>query len=181
MRQVNLLPERFRQAGNKRVMTRSAAIMAAMVFFAALTVHLLLSWRIGSYQNVAAELKNIGDLPEYSPLHRAIGQIEREKKRFTAENKGLLDVLSGHLASSHILRYISAANSGKIWLTEIIIDPQKNTCAIGGRSYSARSVSEFMLGLKKSPFFKNIDLTSMEKAQVPQEREVKFAITCNFR
>ncbi|MBL7170475.1 MAG: PilN domain-containing protein [Candidatus Omnitrophica bacterium] len=181
MRQINLLPEKVHRAEERRSIRKSLITAVSLTSLVVLSIHLLSAGRVERLEKIARQLTSIKVPPEISQLRGKIARLKVERQTFIDRNRVLLDILSKDLPYPYILKTIGNVTSDMVWLTGFSIDSRKGTCQIDGQSFNTSLVSEFMLELKKLPYFESVDLTSMERRTELQEKGVDFKITCKFK
>ena len=175
-----MLPEEMQRANERRFVIKSLVTTACLLFLVVLSIHLLLAAGVGRLERVERELASMGEPPEISQLRKETARLELEMQGFINKNRVPLDILSKHLPCPYILKTIGDITLDMVWLTGFSVDSQKGTSQIDGRSFNNKLVSEFMLELKKLPYFKSVELTSMERNAEPEKIGVEFKITCKF-
>lgn len=181
MRQVNLLPDKLRLSEERMPIIKSVIACVCLTLFVILSIHLLLAAGVGRLERTERKLTSMREPPEISRLRKEIARSELEMQKFIDKNRVPLDILSKYLPCPYILKTIGDITLDMVWLTGFFVDSENGTCQIDGRSFSTKLVSEFMLELKKVPYFKSVELPSMEKGTEPEKKEVQFKITCKFR
>ena len=127
------------------------------------------------------KLASMREPPEISRLRKEIARSELEMQRFIDKNRVALDISSKYIPCPYILKTIGDITLDMVWLTGLSVDSENGTCQIDGRSFNTKLVSEFMLELKKLPYFRSVELPSMEKGTEPERKEIEFKITCKFK
>ena len=181
MRQINLLPETVRGVEKRALVAKAVMVLIGSAAVIILLSHFFLLWRISCLKKTISHLRDIGGITAGSPLDRQLNQSGSQIQKYIDENKALTEVLTKDFLSLPLLKTIGDAASGRVWLTAVTVDSKTETCQISGNTYNTQLVSEFMLELKRSPFFKNIDLASMEKGKETQLKEMSFTVTCEFK
>ncbi len=181
MRQVNLLPEHLQRTERLKTIRSSIAATVGLILLLVLPIHLLLALRVERLEKAAYQPGAIGETPELSQLYREISDLKVERQRLFKGNAGIIEVLTEDLIYPGFLQTIGEVASDKVWLTRLSVESKKGTRRFTGRSFSTQSVSEFMLELKKIPYLKTVELSSMEKASDKARTEIDFDIICNTR
>lgn len=181
MRQINLLPEELQRSQGRRPIIKSVIAAVCLAVFAVLSIHLLLTATVGMLERIERELISTRELPEMSRLREEIARSKLDMRRFIDKNRVPLEILSENLPCPYILKTIGDVTLDLVWLTGFSVDSKNGTCQLDGRSFNTKLVSEFMLELKKVPYFKSVELSSMEKGGEPKKEEVEFKIVCKFK
>jgi len=176
MRQINLLPESLQQAEQMRLLRNVAVVICIVSLGAALVLHMLLSFGVNTTRaNVDQSLMAHQD--EFVRIKQEIQNAKGQMKDLYSKEEVLILLLSKHLSNAHMLKVMGQLTGERVWLTGLNLDIQKSECELEGRSFSTRLVSEFMLELKRMPYFREVELINMDKGK---STEVTFKILCHL-
>ena len=92
-----------------------------------------------------------------------IQRLAADLQDFISQNKNLWEFVDQSFRSSVILKDIGRIADKRIWLTNFTLDSLQGHCELEGSTFYTRAVSEFMMELKKLPYFKMVSLTTMER------------------
>lgn len=175
MRQINLLPESLQQAQNKKKILNSFFVTLIPTVFAVGAIHILTILFIANLEGQVKHPAANMDTMEFMALREEIQKKADDLQKYTADYGALINSYMDNYLSQDILRAIGAISHHKVWFTRFELNNKNRACEIQGKSFNTRLVSEFMLGVKKAPFFDNVTLISMEKGQ---DEKVNFKIVC---
>jgi len=179
MRQVNLLPDSVKQVETIRALWNSAVVLLGTTLFVMLLLHFGLEARVKYLEEIASRPSYIRETAESSSLKQQALKIKKQMQSQIKEDLLAAKLFTHHMSSHNLLKNIGDVTSGKVWLDGMSINSEGGVFQIQGRSSNMRFVSEFMLELRKLPYFKNVELTSMGKGQ--SEAEVLFKILCHLK
>lgn len=175
MRQINLLPETLQKAHIKTVIVHSAAVSIGGTFLLAAVVHVLLTLSIGNLEERVLHPASYLDTMEFAQLREMINIKAEEVKKYVGQYGTVVEAQMNNNAAEGILKAAGMSSKHKVWFTRFVLDNKARKCEIEGKSFNTRLVSEFMLNIKKSPFFDNVSLISMEKGT---DEKVDFKVVC---
>ncbi len=175
MRQINLLPVSLQQAQNKKKITYSFLITLGPTIFAIVVIHFLIVVFVSNLESKVKHPAANVDTTQFVALREAIQKKSDDVQKYVDEFRVIIDSYMDNYLSENILTVIGNISYHKVWFTHLELNNKNKTCEIQGKSFNTRLVSEFMLGVKKAPFFDNVTLISMEKGQ---DEKVNFKIVC---
>ncbi len=174
---INLAEAPRRRRGLPPATTVAVAAMAA-------TVLLLTVWSIVLVARVAHLHHELDDAAREIGRLRPVAQQVAELDRIAGlmrRRQGLLQqLLATRMPASEALEGIREMIPQSVWLTGVTMDAKRKV-TLSGYTFSYPSVAHFMVELRGSSRFRNIDLTSTEKATIAERQVVKFEITGELR
>lgn len=181
MRQINLLPLEDQKKGQfiviRNLLVWTFVPMAVVLFL----LHGIVVLWLGVLNTFVQNPYRQQETAHAQQLQQQIALVKSSIRDFVEKNPGQVRLFVVPLSMTDILTNISNAALDKIWLNEFSIDLSKQTCELAGESYTTRLVSEFMLQLRELPYFKKVDLVSMEKDDPRQGEGVRFKVSCKLK
>jgi type IV pilus assembly protein PilN len=112
---------------------------------------------------------------------KKIEEFKKKKETLTKKMDIIKTLQKGKSGPVHILDELAINLPARLWLTSI---KQKGmNLVIEGKSLDNISISNYMINLGKSPYFKSVDLKQIKTAKAQAKKGVKlknFSITCNI-
>jgi len=135
---------------------------------------------------------SIYQIGKINGLKKGILRAEREKEALQEEVRlvnelaqkqsevmvklGIIEKLDqDRFFEAHLLQEICEAVPDYLWLTSVVEKPPGIT--IEGMAYSNFIIADFLERLALSPYFKNVELISVEKAESGTKEVAKFTLT----
>jgi type IV pilus assembly protein PilN len=180
MVRINLLPVRIskkKEAGKQQL-----ALFAVVLVAGLLANYFWGASRAGDLK--AREAKLARTREDIAQLERIIGEV-RNIKDAQQELQKKLDVLDklkqGRTGPVRMLDELAMVTPRQLWLSKL--DEKAGVIAFGGSAVSIDDVSEFMLKLKQSKYFTNVELkgTTAQKGTGRAGKFVTFEITATAR
>jgi type IV pilus assembly protein PilN len=180
MVRINLLPVRVskkKEAGKQQL-----ALFAVVLVAGLLANYFWGASRAGDLK--AREAKLARTREDIAQLERIIGEV-RNIKDAQQELQKKLDVLEklkqGRTGPVRMLDELAVVTPRQLWLSKL--DEKAGVIAFGGSAASIDDVSEFMLKLKQSKYFTNVELkgTTAQKGTGRAGKLVTFEITATAR
>jgi len=181
MRQVNLLPEEIRRVEIIQFIQHTLAFLLVPTMVLLFIISFFMNMHIRNLKRTAEQPLDFHETAETRELKEKIETRETQLKRYGHENEILIKTFVKNSSASYLLKVISRLSENKVWLKAIVLDAQQNTCHIDGKSFNTRLVSEFMLEIKRLPYFRSVDLVAVGKQAVKTEAEVDFQIVCYLK
>jgi Tfp pilus assembly protein PilN len=181
MRQVNLLPIENQRSEQWRVLRNSLCGIFLPLGFLMLVVHLLLGLQVAAMEKrLNSPLRHAESAPVVA-LQQAMADIKLKGEGFLKTDKEIVEYFIVQPSAANILGNIGNQALDKVWLTDLRGDGTKRVYEIVGRSFNIRLVSEFMLELKKLPYFENVELVTMGEGAKGKEGEIDFKMICHLK
>jgi type IV pilus assembly protein PilN len=180
MVRINLLPVRVskkKEAGKQQL-----ALFAVVLVAGLLANYFWGASRAGDLKAREAKLARTRD--DIAQLERIIGEV-RNIKDAQLELQKKLDVLDklkqGRTGPVRMLDELAIVTPRQLWLSKL--DEKGGVVAFGGSAVSIDDVSEFMLKLKQSKYFTNVELkqTTAQKGTGRVNKFVSFEITATAK
>lgn len=115
-------------------------------------------------------------LDQLAPVVAEVKQLEQAVATLQARQAALKQLLSVQLPASESLEAIKTVIPRDVWLVNVSTQGGRSV-AFDGYTFSYKSVARFMVALRESGRFRNIDLASTQKDHLGQREVVKFSVT----
>jgi len=179
MIKINLVPDYRKDIKNRILIIQSSvavcALLPALIIIG--VFWFLMSSEITEANSEIARLKS--EIKKQEQTIKKINTFKKNKKTLQTKMEVINDLQKGKTGPVHLLDDLATQIPGGLWLTSI-----KQTgmnLEIKGVSLGNFSISNYMINLEKSPYFKNVDLKEIkaEKKLVKKGTQLKnFIITC---
>lgn len=171
---INLLaPGRRRPTGPSRE-TLIAAVSFGAVILVLIVISVILSSRVASLHRQLADTNR--QVAAVRPIAMQVDAMERTLALLEARQNQLKQLLAKQLPASQSLQAIKAVIPGDVWLVTMSTQGGHNVL-FDGFTFTYKSVARFMVALRDSARFQNIDLTSTAKDRLGEREVVKFQVT----
>jgi len=181
MRQVNLLPTDLQQAERIHFFKKAGLFLLSPTLILLIMGHLILQARLNYLQDLSKQPLALKETKETRELNEKKKEAKQQVRVFYDENKSILERFVKKFSVAHMLKFIGQIAKEKVWLLSLSLEVNKGECRIEGKSFNTRLVSEFMLELKRLPYFKNVELVSMNKGKGTEIKEIEFQVVCRLR
>ncbi len=181
MRQVNLLPEESQRIETLKFIQRTLAFLFVPTLVVLFGISFAMDRHIEILRHAVDKPMAFQETAETRKLDQDIANTEKELKIFGDEHRVLIKTFVKRVPTAYLLKIISRLSENKVWLKGISLDHQQDICRIEGKSFNTRLVSEFMLEIKRLPYFRDVELVSVGKEAVKAASEVDFQIVCHLR
>ncbi len=114
-------------------------------------------------------------LDALAPIAAQVKQLEQTVAALQARQALLKQLLTNQLPASESLEAIRTVIPRDVWLVNVSTQGGHNVL-FDGYTFSYKSVARFMVALRDSERFRNIDLTSTQKDKLGQREVVKFSV-----
>lgn len=178
MRQINLLPETLQKAQAQSRITKSLLITLGPAVLAMALIHVFFVFVLSYLEKQAKSPVVNVDSGGFEQLRDQIQQQKVGLEKYYGQYRAIIDPYTSNYFTRQILEKSGEMTHHKVWLTRINIDNMKRSCELEGKSYNTRLVSEFMLNIKRTSYFENVNLISIDKAR---DEKVNFKIVCVFK
>ena len=174
MIRINLLPVRItkrKEAGRKQLLLAGLAVVLALIcnFW----------WSMGRSRDLSrAEEKVKRTKAEIAQLEKIIGEVKNIKAQQAAvkDKLAVLEKLkAGRQGPVKMLDALSSVTPKRLWLRKL--DEKAGTLTFEGTAGTIEDVSEFLAGLKRSPFFAAPELKKATAKDDKKYKLVDFTIT----
>ena len=173
MIKINLLP--VRESQKKEKMREQVVVLAACAVFVAIgcaAAYTTILTKISQKNDVISEQTKIID-----QLKKEIGEVEKVKK-LQGELQSKLDILGTLKANktgpAHMLDELSVATPERLWIDAF--DIVGGGVNLSGLGVNEGVVATFLQQLESSPYYKNVELQSLEQATIDGNKLHKFKI-----
>lgn len=173
MIKINLLP--VRESQKKEKMREQVVVLVACVVFVAIgcaAAYTTILTKISQKNGVISEQTKV-----IAQLTKEIGEVEKVKK-LQAELQSKLDILGTLKANktgpAHMLDELSVATPERLWIDAF--DNVAGVVNLSGLGVNEGVVATFLQQLESSPYYKNVELQSLEQATIDGNKLHKFKI-----
>lgn len=173
MIKINLLP--VRESQKKEKLREQVVVLVACVAFVVIgcgAAYTTVLTKISQKNDVIAEQTKMVE-----QLQKQIGEVEKVKK-LQAELQSKLDILDTLKANktgpAHMLDELSNATPEKLWIDQF--DDVDGGVSLGGLGVNEEVVANFLQRLESSPYYKNVELQSLEQTVLDGNKLHKFKI-----
>jgi Tfp pilus assembly protein PilN len=171
---INLLaPGRRRAVGPSRDVYIGGGSIAAIVLLL-LVFSVVLGNRAASLHRQQAEVDR--QLAVLRPVALQVQALDQTLTSLETRQGQLQRLLARQLPASQSLRAIKTVIPSDVWLVTVSTQAG-HSVLFDGYTFTYRAVARFMLALRDSERFQNVDLTSTTKDKVGEREVVKFQIT----
>ena len=181
MKGVNLLPPEIakkKKLAQKRQMT--------ILLGGTIVVLIFLSY-LGLFISAQSHQKNIKEkerlLPEqgskWKELQAAMARgerIEKDTKALEERIRTVQELTGGELYYWEILRELGHITPERVWLRELILNPQTRNLSLKGSASSDTLIARFLAALESSPYFRGVELKETRKNVSGDYKD--FELTC---
>jgi len=172
---INLLaPGKRRAAGPTREMLVGVGSIAAIVLVLILA-SVILSNRAARLHRELADVNR--ELAALRPVALQVQALDQNLKSLEARQVELKRLLARQLPASQSLQAIKTVIPSDVWLVNVSTQSGGHNVLFDGYTFTYRSVARFMVALRDSERFQNVDLASTTKDRVGEREVVKFQIT----
>jgi len=180
---INLAPpeRRRRRAGfSLKLPSFNLGVLFAIVYIAAVVgIGVTWVWRSAAESRLIAQVQK--DKGELSVLKVTIGQGARIKEQLAGLKARLMaiDELSKnqHRSIALLDAFVDTVPPD-LWVTSL--EDKGSALKISGTAHSPTAISDFMLNLRRSGKFKDIDILIARQDLAKNPRPVTFEVTCRF-
>jgi type IV pilus assembly protein PilN len=178
MMRINLLPIRV---SKKKAVGKQQLVLFALVIVGAVIVNFVwASSRASELSAREAKLKRTRE--EIAQLDRIIGEVKniRDQQGQLREKLEILAELKANRSGPvRVLDALATVTPKRLWLTKV--EEKSSVVTFTGAAATIDDVSEFMTQLKKTPFFKDVELTKTVAKTDKSLRFVEFTLTAGVR
>ncbi len=147
--------------------------MALVVILAAFALYL--GNRVSSLHG---QLTNVNkQLDTLRPVAQEVQRLDSLVRSLEDRQGRLKTLLAMQLPASSSLEAIKAVIPSDVWLVNVTTQGGGHNVLFDGYTFTYKSVARFMLALRDTDRFRNVDLTSTSKDRVGEREVVKFQIT----
>ncbi|HTD47935.1 MAG TPA: PilN domain-containing protein [bacterium] len=165
--------------GRRRPIGPAPGVMLAFLATAAvvgllIVVTIFLGTRLGALHR---QLNDVNKKMEaLRPIAQEVDRLEQTLRRLQDRQTVLRALLSRQLPATDSLRALRTVIPQDVWLIDLATSGARGV-VFDGYTFTYRSVARFMVALKDSDRFRNIDLTSTQKEKIGERDVVKFQVT----
>jgi type IV pilus assembly protein PilN len=195
MIEINLLPKelqykRFRLSIDKNIIVLSicgAAIAALLVLYS----FVFQASKLAGLENDILQAQN--ETAKYSDEILKIEDIKLKRDQIIARNTAVQRLEQYREYWVNLLEDLVQRIPDYVWLTSVEQNPSAgpqvavpgaapvvSKSTISGYSFSLNAFATFLVRLKKSEIFRDIELTSIKLEETEKVKAYSFSITCNF-
>jgi Tfp pilus assembly protein PilN len=172
---INLLaPGKRRAAGPTPGMIAAIGGLAVLIVLLAV-VSLYLGSRVSSLH---AQLTNVNkQLDALRPIAQEVQRLDGIVRSLEDRQARLKTLLAVQLPASQSLDAIKSVIPSDVWLVNVTTQGAGHNVLFDGYTFTYKSVARFMVALRDTDRFRNVDLTSTTKDKVGDREVVKFQVT----
>ncbi|HKV45672.1 MAG TPA: PilN domain-containing protein [bacterium] len=147
---------------------------AALLVVLLIAIALFLGSRVASLQRQVAEVTQ--QIEALRPVALQVEQLRATVRQLQARQAVIQALLANQLPATESLQAIRTVIPQDVWLVNLTTSGGKGVL-FDGYTFSYKAVARFMVALKDSDRFRNIDLTSTQKDKLGAREVVKFQVT----
>jgi Tfp pilus assembly protein PilN len=147
---------------------------AALLVVILIAISLFLGSRVASLQRQVAEVTQ--QIEALRPVALEVEQLRATVRQLQARQAVIQALLANQLPATDSLTAIRTVIPQDVWLVNLTTSGGK-AVLFDGYTFSYKGVARFMIALKDSNRFRNIDLTSTQKDKLGAREVVKFQVT----
>jgi Tfp pilus assembly protein PilN len=172
---INLLAPGKRRAAGPTPGTALAvgSLVGLAVIFGIVTVFLG-SRETGLHKQLTSVNRELDAL---RPVAMEVSRLDALVRNLEQRQNALRTLLAAQLPASQSLDAIKAVIPSDVWLVNVTTQQSGHNVIFDGYTFTYRSVARFMIALRDSDRFRNIDLSSTARDKVGEREVVKFQIT----
>ncbi len=181
MRGVNLLPpeiaKRKKLAQKRQMAIFLGGTIVAVVFISYLGLFISAQ----SYQKSIKEKERLlaeqgSKWKELQAAMARVERIEKDTKALEERIRTVQELTGGELYYWEILRELGHITPEKVWLRELILNPQTRKISLKGSASSDTLIARFLAALETSPHFRGVELKETKKNESGNYKD--FELTC---
>jgi Tfp pilus assembly protein PilN len=172
---INLLaPGKRRPVGlTTGTIAAIASIAAVILVFVAASVYL--TSRVASLHRQMTDVSR--QIEGLRPIAAEVARLDQMVKSLETRQIALRELLGRQLPAAESLEAIKRVIPSDVWLVNVATQSNGHNVLFDGYTFTYKSVARFMVALRDSDRFRNIDLTSTSKDRVGDREVVKFQVT----
>jgi Tfp pilus assembly protein PilN len=172
---INLLaPGKRRPAGpTPGTVAAIGGVVALVVILAAFSLYL--GSRVSSLHGQLASVNK--QLDTLRPVALEVQRLDTLVRNLEDRQTRLKMLLATQLPATSSLEAIKAVIPSDVWLVNVTTQGGGHNVLFDGYTFTYKSVARFMVALRDTDRFRNVDLSSTSKDRVGERDVVKFQIT----
>lgn len=181
MRGVNLLPpeiaKRKRLARKRQAAILLGGAVVAMIFISYLGLFISLQGYQKSIKEKERLLAEQGS--KWKELQEAMARVERienDTRALEERIRTVQELTGGELYYWEILRELGHITPEKVWLRELILNPDTKRLSLKGSASSDTLIARFLAALETSSYFREVELKETKKNESGDYKD--FELTC---
>ncbi len=172
---INLLAPGRRRAAGPAPGTVAAIGSIALIVLILAVVGLYMGNRVASLHGQLRDVNK--QLDALRPVALEVQRLDQMVKGLETRQAALKDLLGRQLPASQSLEAIKSVIPRDVWLVNVTTQQTGHNILFDGYTFTYKSVARFMVALRESERFRNVDLTSTQKDKVGEREVVKFQVT----
>jgi Tfp pilus assembly protein PilN len=152
-----------------------AAGSIAAIVLVLIVASVLLSNRAASLRRQLADVDR--QLAALRPVALQVQALDQTLSSLETRQVELKRLLAKQLPASQSLQAIKTVIPTDVWLTNVSTQAGGHNVLFDGYTFTYKSVARFMVALRDSARFQNVDLSSTTRDRVGEREVVKFQIT----
>ena len=177
MIRINLLPYREEK---KKQFIKSQLSVAGIFIVPSILVIIILAFLVNTkISNTNTQIDKVkAAIKKQKVSLDEINAFKKEKRTLKNKMRVIEKLEKGKFGPVHIIDHLAINLPGRIWLTKI--EQKSMSMTIDGKALDNISISEYMVNLSKSDYFKSVDLKKIktDKKKGPTGIQIKnFSLT----
>jgi len=159
MIRINLLP--YREEKKKQLIKSQLSVAGLLILPSILLIVLLFFLIITKISNTNTQIDKVkAAIKKQKVSLDEIKAFKKEKETLKNKMQVIEKLEKGKYGPVHIIDHLALNLPGRIWLTKI--DQKSMSMTIDGKALDNISISEYMVNLSKSDYFKSVDLKKIK-------------------
>ncbi|TMI87867.1 MAG: hypothetical protein E6H00_14345 [Bacillati bacterium ANGP1] len=171
---INLLAPGRRRPIGPTPGTMLAFLVTAALVGVMIMVTIFLGTRAGALHRQVNDVNK--KMEALRPIAQEVDRLEQTLRSLQSRQAVLQALLSRQLPATDSLRALRTVIPQDVWLIDLATSGARGV-TFDGYTFTYRSVARFMVALKDSDRFRNIDLTTTQKEKIGERDVVKFQVT----
>lgn len=172
---INLLaPGKRRPKGPAPGTILAVGSIAAIVLVFAV-VGVVLNARVASLHRQLNDVNK--QIDTLRPIAQQVERMMATLSSLETRQEALKKLLGTQLPASESLQALKTVIPTDVWLTNVTTQQGGHSVLFDGYTFTYKSVARFMVALKASDRFRNIDLTATQTDRIGEREVVKFQVT----
>lgn len=181
MRGVNLLPPEIAKKKKLARKRQTAIFLGGTIVAVVFISYLGLFISARSYQKNIKEKERLlaeqgSKREELQAVMDRVERIEKDTKALEERIRTVQELTGGELCYWEILRELGHIIPEKVWLRELILNPQTRKLSLKGSASSDTLIARFLAALETSPHFRKVELKETKKNVSGDYKD--FELTC---
>ncbi len=172
---INLLAPGKRRPVGLTPGTIAAIGSIAFIILMVVVASVYLTTRVASLNRQISDTNK--QLDALRPIAQEVNRLDQTLKSLEIRQAALKELLGKQLPAAESLEAIKSVIPSDVWLVNVATQQGGHNVLFDGYTFTYKSVARFMVALRDSERFRNIDLTATQKDKVGDREVVKFQVT----